>query len=411
VAAVNELAGSPTEARRVAAIAAADPIGHAAEVSTLIENGSAAPGLNAPSAHLLGRAAPAIGDYDTASRLLATAAERLRDEGRLALLTQTLSMRSLESFLVGDWVLAGATADEAVRLAEDTDQPIWLAAAMGSQAALTAVHGDVDTASALIADAAAMLEAMGTTALTCWFQVVRGVIGLSAGRYDDAHADLVRIFDPGDVAYHVRDQFMGVSLLADAAVGRGDLGRAREVVAALTKVAGTSPTIGVRMGLRYAWPVLAADEDAEAAFGAALAGPWSMPPFHRARLQLAYGMWLRRGHRVVESREPLRLAVNGFDALDAPAWGQRARQELRAAGEVSGSRRREAWYELSPQELQIAQLAAEGLSNRDIGQRLYLSHRTVGSHLYRAYPKLGISSRSQLNAVLPVEHRPIRGSD
>ena len=112
------------------------------------------------------------------------------------------------------------------------------------------------------------------------------------------------------------------------------------------------------------------------------------------------------------SRATLRLAVNGFDALDAPAWGQRARQELRAAGEVSGSRPREAWYELSPQELQIAQLAAEGLSNRDIGQRLYLSHRTVGSHLYRAYPKLGISSsRSQLNAACRSEHRPMRRSD
>jgi DNA-binding NarL/FixJ family response regulator len=81
-------------------------------------------------------------------------------------------------------------------------------------------------------------------------------------------------------------------------------------------------------------------------------------------------------------------------------WGERARQELRASGETSRHRTPEARDELSPQELQIAKLAAEGLSNREIGQRLYLSHRTVGSHLYRTFPKLGISSRNQLSAVL-----------
>jgi DNA-binding NarL/FixJ family response regulator len=114
-------------------------------------------------------------------------------------------------------------------------------------------------------------------------------------------------------------------------------------------------------------------------------------------------MWLRRQRRITESRQPLRLACAGFDALDAPAWGERARQELRASGEASGARQRQAWDDLSPQELQIAQLAAAGLSNREIGQRLYLSHRTVASHLYRAFPKLDITSRSQLNSVLPAQ--------
>jgi DNA-binding NarL/FixJ family response regulator len=73
---------------------------------------------------------------------------------------------------------------------------------------------------------------------------------------------------------------------------------------------------------------------------------------------------------------------------------------LRAAGEVSPQRRREVWDQLSPQELQIANMVAEGLSNREIAQRLYLSHRTVGSHLCRLFPKLGITSRAQLVAAL-----------
>ena len=401
VAAVHAVGGPAGEARRVAAIAAADPLGHAAEVSALIDEASATGSLDAPSAHLLGRAAHSIGDYEAASRLFSTAAERLRDEGRLALLTQTLTMRALGAFLLGDWVLAGPTTDEAIRLAEDTDQPIYQAAAIVPRAALAAVHGDVETASALLADASATLEAVGTAALSCWFQIVRGLIHLSAARYDDAYTELVRIFDPGDVAYHARDQFMGVSLLADAAVGSGNVEQARRIVAALGEAAGPSPTIGVRLGLEYARPLLAVEEDAEDAFGVALASPWAIRPFMRARLQLAYGMWLRRRQRVVESREPLRLARSGFEALDAPTWAARAREELRAAGEKSGSRPRAAWFDLSPQELQIAQLAAAGLSNRDIGQRLYLSHRTVASHLYRTYPKLGVSSRSQLNAALP----------
>src|ERR1700687_4768076 len=89
-----------------------------------------------------------------------------------------------------------------------------------------------------------------------------------------------------------------------------------------------------------------------------------------------------------------------FHALDVAPWAGRARQELRAAGEASPKRSPARRDQLSAQEMQIAAMAGEGLSNREIGQRLYLSHRTVGSHLYRAFPKLGVTSRSQLLAAL-----------
>ena len=103
---------------------------------------------------------------------------------------------------------------------------------------------------------------------------------------------------------------------------------------------------------------------------------------------------------MAESRAPLRAARDAFDALGMLPWGERARQELRASGESSRRRQPDARDELTPQELQIAQMAGEGLSNREIGQQLYLSHRTVGSHLYRVYPKLGITSRGELRAAL-----------
>ena len=89
-----------------------------------------------------------------------------------------------------------------------------------------------------------------------------------------------------------------------------------------------------------------------------------------------------------------------FDAIGASNWGDQARSELRASGERSRRRVAEARDQLTAQELQIAQLAADGLSNREIGQRLYLSHRTISTHLYRVFPKLGITSRAELSAAL-----------
>jgi DNA-binding NarL/FixJ family response regulator len=123
-------------------------------------------------------------------------------------------------------------------------------------------------------------------------------------------------------------------------------------------------------------------------------------PFLRARVQLAYGEWLHQQRHDAASRAPLRAARETFDALGVAPWSERARQQLRATGERSRPRTPEARDRLTPRELQIVQLAAEGLSNREIGQMVYLSHRTTSSHLYRAFRKLGITSRTELRAAL-----------
>jgi DNA-binding transcriptional ArsR family regulator len=119
-------------------------------------------------------------------------------------------------------------------------------------------------------------------------------------------------------------------------------------------------------------------------------------PIEQARLELAYGSWLRRQRRLAESRQPLRSAQMTCELIGATTWAQQARAELRAAGERLSTNGPAARELLSAQELQIARLAADGLSNREIGERLFLSPRTVSSHLYRIFPKLGISSRGQL---------------
>jgi DNA-binding CsgD family transcriptional regulator len=141
------------------------------------------------------------------------------------------------------------------------------------------------------------------------------------------------------------------------------------------------------------------DANAEAMFETA-AKFHGLSPFPRARVHLAHGQWLRQHRREAAARPPVRAARETFDALGTIPWSNRARQQLRATSETSRRRTPEARDELTPQELQIAQMAAKGLTNREIGQMLYLSHRTISSHLYRTFPKLGITSRVELRGVL-----------
>ena len=164
--------------------------------------------------------------------------------------------------------------------------------------------------------------------------------------------------------------------------------------------AGERPGTWIAVGLRHAKALLAEPAEAGDRFDEALAGDLSRWPFQRARIQLAYGQWLRRQRRVADSRALLRGARDTFEALGCASWGDQARGELRASGERSRRRAPEARDQLTPQELQIAQLAAQGLSNREIGQRLFLSHRTISTHLYRVFPKLGITSRAELSGAL-----------
>jgi DNA-binding CsgD family transcriptional regulator len=153
----------------------------------------------------------------------------------------------------------------------------------------------------------------------------------------------------------------------------------------------------------------APDDDAGSLFEAALSLPeadrW---PFEQARIQLAYGQWLRRTRDTAQARLHLRAAMETLDRLDARPWAQRARNELRATGIATTTGPDTPAAPLTAQERQIATLAATGLTNKQIGERLFLSHRTVGAHLHRMFPKLGITSRAALRDALetisPDEH-------
>ena len=222
---------------------------------------------------------------------------------------------------------------------------------------------------------------------------------MSAGRDEESYLLLRRVFDPADPLFHRDMRFWVLGDLAEAAVRAGYADEARQLVGALTPAALRTRSPRTRLGLAFAEALLADDE---ARFQALLESDLDAWPFDRARIQLAYGAWLRRHRHYVASRAPLREAAAGFDALRARGRlrGPGAGRELAASGEQRRAREPEARDALTPQELQIAMLAARGMTNRQIGQSLYLSHRTVSSHLYRIFPKLDVSSRAQLGVAL-----------
>ena len=127
-----------------------------------------------------------------------------------------------------------------------------------------------------------------------------------------------------------------------------------------------------------------------------------------ARAHLLYGEWLRRQHRRLDAREQLRIAHQLYGSMGMEGFAERARRELQATGETVRKRSVKTRGELTAQELQIARLAKNGLSNHEIGTRLFISARTVQYHLGKVFTKLDISSRAQLDRVLPGDPAPAR---
>ena len=349
--------------------------------------------------YLLGAAAYAVGAMDRAASLLARSVARLREQGRLGLLPQVLVAQAWSAIQQADWNVAIPAAEEAGRLARETGQPLWEAGAAANTAVVAALRGQpgVET---LAAKAEAVALPAGSTATLAAVQFARGLLALGQGDHVTAYEHLRRLFEPGDPAHHLLSRCCAIGDLAEAAAHSGKRDEGLAFMGELEPLARQTPSPWFHVALLYARPILGAEADAESLFRDALATDLTRWPLYRARLQLAFGEWLRRRRRMAESRAPLRAARDAFDALGMDDWGQRARQELRASGESSRQRTPDARDELTAQELQIAQLAAGGLSNREIGQRLYLSHRTVESHLYRVFPKLGVTSRAQLSAAL-----------
>ena len=321
---------------------------------------------------------------------------RLQEQGRLGLLSQVLTMSVFDHLELGDWHRAEAAVREGRRLAQDTGQPIWNVGALSLTATVAGLRGDNERAQVMASEAERLAGGKRLNCLLAVVQLARGYGWLSTGNPSEALDVLVRLFDPTDPCFHLTERFHAIMYLAEAAVLSSRAGEVREIMAGLERLALVTSAPTLHTHLLYARAVLAEERAAEELYETALGADLVRWPWVKARLELAHGSWLRRQRRVAESRTPLRNAQTTLDLIGAAPWAEQAWIELRAAGERPTRCRHVGMDILSPQELEVARLAAEGLSNRDIGERLYLSHRTIGSHLYRIFPKLDVTSRAQL---------------
>ena len=402
---VERLAVPADDPQRLAALALIDPLHRGREVIARI--GQMSPvGMPGPDQSMaVGRAASAVWADNLALPFLRSAVAGFRADGRLARLAQCLAFEAWASINCGAVLMAITAAAEAARLAEETRQLRYVLAAQIAHAIAAAERGDEDTADHLIAGAEAALVPMGPNPQLGLIAFARGRAALAAERPGEAYRSLLRMFDPADPSFQPYARGWALADLVDAAVrGDGDLDLVRGLLGEWEETAADMGAPHLEVQMSYAAALLADSATAEERFHVAMTSAAMGWPFYTARAQLAYGGWLRRQRRGADSRAPLREAAHVFDALGLRRFAERARRELRASGERARRRVPEAWTQLSPQELQIAQLAAEGLSNREIGERLYLSHRTVSTHLYRIFPKLGITSRTQVRDALGPSH-------
>jgi DNA-binding CsgD family transcriptional regulator len=374
------------------------PIERGAAVLHELER-SAAP-KDAAGLYLRGVAVSVVGAFDLASPLLAASAERLREHGRLRMLAQVLAVRAWAALEVGDFAVAIPTAEESSRLWSETGNPLWQTGGRIAQAMLAALRGDRVAVERLTAEAEGEALPVGAAILVSLAHYARGLLELGQGRHAEAYEQLRRIAEPGNPAWHDLVVCHTIGDLAEAAAHSGHRDVALALVQELKPRARQTPNPWFQAQMLLARVHLADGDEAQDVFDEALSRDLAALPMMRARVELAYGEWLRRHRRRRESRGSLRAARDAFDALGVNPWAERARRELRASGETSQRRRPDTLDELTPQELQIAQMAAQGLSNHEIAQRLYLSHRTVESHLYHLFPKLGVTSRMQLVGAL-----------
>jgi DNA-binding CsgD family transcriptional regulator len=384
--------------RLLAVIALADPEATGSRVRDQISRKRPHETVDPRAAMYIGVAAEKAGDLVTGETFLSRAIVGLRDHGQLGMLTQALVHHAWVAVHTGDWEAAMRHGSEGARLARDTQQPQF--GVTGELVAALAVARRGEDVETMLAAPERALMAAGAGPLLAPAHLARGAMAAGEGRHEDAFRHLLPIFDEDAPAFHRFMRWSGVLDLVEAGARGEHAGWVAGVVEELERIGRESGAPILLAGLACARPLLAGEEEAEAQFERALGEDTAGYPFLRARALFSYGRWLRRQRRDADAREPLRGAVESFDVLGAASWGRRARQELRATGERLGPRTPEARDRLTPQELQIAELAAEGLSNREIGERLFLSHRTIGSHLYRIFPKLEITARSQLRDAL-----------
>jgi DNA-binding CsgD family transcriptional regulator len=390
----------------------ADPVRTAAGVLPLVD--AAIAGLRSETDHLRILMISSTAHFTDRQPGCREALWRVVREGRrgsgVAPLITALDHLGLDAWSAGQWDQAQELADEGLELSLAHGYSLLTWAFRYRQALIAAACGAYDGAHTLTDEMLrwAAPRRIGQAGLAAHH--VGSVAALGRGDFEDAYQHATAISPAGVLASHVPLALWVLMDLVEAAVRTGRHTEAAAHVTAMRDagIAAISPRLALLAAGSEA--IAAPDGNGLELFEEALAIPGlDRFPFDLARVQFLYGERLRRARSTKESRLHLAAALEIFERLGARPWASRTAGELQATGRTNARADQPARDSLTPQERQIAMLAATGLSNKEIGQRLFMSHRTVGAHLYQIFPKLGITSRAALRdalADLPEPDKP-----
>jgi DNA-binding CsgD family transcriptional regulator len=340
-------------------------------------------------------------DAESSRVLAARLARSARSTGALVHLQFALDFLARTHIRAGELADAARLVEEGHLIAEVTGNPPVAYA----EVLLAAWRGQEAQAAQVIDDTVREATASGLGRLADFASHSRAVLYNGLGRHDAARDAARRAFDRDQIGYGT----LVVPELAEAASRTGDVALARAALEWLSERTSVAPTEWV-LGIEARVRALVSEGDAaERCYRGSIERLEHIPVrAELARSHLLYGEWLRRERRRADAREELRIAHDMLEPMGIEAFAERARRELAATGETARKRTVETSLELTAQEAQIARLARDGLSNPEIGARLFLSARTVQYHLSKVFAKLAISSRSQLDRALPGDPPALR---
>jgi DNA-binding CsgD family transcriptional regulator len=324
-----------------------------------------------------------------------------REGGAITSAIEALFLVANDAYFTGQWEQADEVIEEGLMLCETHGYPLLAWPGIFLRALLAAARGDDDTASCLADQMIAWAAPRGVRVVQMYASHVRTLAALGSANFEAAFKHASAVSPAGTLAPFAPHALWLVMDIVEAASRSGRISEAQAHVTAVAAagVAGLSPRLALIAGGAAA--MAATDQACRGLFDAALAIPgadrW---PFDHARIHLSYGERLRRMKATTEARVHLVTALETFTRLGARPWATRASNEMRATGLTIGQATTRGRASLTPQQRQIAELAATGLTNKQIGERLYLSPRTVATHLHQVFPKLGVTTRAALRDAL-----------
>jgi DNA-binding CsgD family transcriptional regulator len=327
------------------------------------------------------------------------ASDVVRAQGALGVLPSLLHHLARDQATTDQWATAEASYDEGIRLGRETGQRVELAASLAGLAWLEARQGREASCREHAAEAAMLCDELGLGLYGVWVEQALGDLELGLGRpaaaieHHEAQGQVLRRLGIADVDLSPAPE------LVDAYLRLGREDDAGAIAADFVTQAEAKGQPWSRARAARCRGLLAAPGELEPRFEEAIElHGRTLDGFETARTRLAYGARLRRARKRVRARDQLRSALEIFDRLGARPWAEQAAAELAATGETARRRDMSTLDELTPQELQIARLLADGKTTREAAASVFVSPKTVEYHLRHIYSKLLIHSRDELAA-------------